>query len=148
MFTPGRSLEFAATFSGGPFQASGFGQAFLAAPWAAFDYGSAGTSMSANTSGTTTGGICPGCTNTPHVYRIDWTSTTVTYFIDGAQVASHAATIPQNMRPILADSGGRQLVTCELGALQVPYATSGNYLSRVMDGGQRGELGGHFLDSP
>ena len=104
MFTPGRSLEFAATFSGGPYQASGFGQAFLAAPWAAFDFGQAGTSMMANTSATTTSNICPGCISTAHVYRIDWSPSAVTYFIDGEQVANHAVAIGNNMRPIFADS--------------------------------------------
>ena len=136
MFAPGRSLEFVATFTGGPFQAAGFGQAFVAAPWAAFDFGPTGTSMVANTSGTTTPNICPGCVGTSHLYRIDWTSTSVTYYIDGVQVARHTVAITQSMRPILADSGvGNKTLRVDWARL-TPYAASGTFLSRIFDAGR------------
>jgi hypothetical protein len=134
MFTPGRTLEFVATFTGGAYQAAGLGQLFTAAPWAAFDFGLAGTSMVANTSGTTTANICSNCVGVPHRYRIDWTASSVTYFIDAVQVANHGG-ITSNMRPILADSGvGNNTLRVDWVRM-TPYASTGTFFSLVFDAG-------------
>ena len=37
----------------------------------------------------------------PHRFRIEWTPTTVTYYVDGALVATHNVAIAQDMRPIV-----------------------------------------------
>jgi hypothetical protein len=141
MFAPGRTLEFSAAFAGAPYQAAGFGQAFQAPPWAAFDYGLAGTQLNANTNGTNTLNVCPGCTGTTHVYRIQWTTSGITYSIDGGQVANHAIAITSNMRPILADRDlGGQPLRVNWARLS-PYASSGAFLSRILDGGSVGSWG-------
>jgi hypothetical protein len=75
---------------------------------------------------------------TPHRFRIDWTATTVTYWIDDVQKVSHTITYPAksgSMRPAASDQsvGG--------GALKVDwmrmsaYASSGTYTSVVYDAG-------------
>ena len=38
-----------------------------------------------------------------HLYRIDWGTTTVTFWIDGVQVAQHIRRITSNMRPLASD---------------------------------------------
>jgi hypothetical protein len=70
-----------------------------------------------------------------HDFRIDWTATSVTYWIDGTQVASHAIAITANMEPLMGDySVGGGAVTVDWMRL-TPYTNSGSYLSRVFDAG-------------
>ena len=41
---------------------------------------------------------------TAHIYRIDWLTDQVVFYIDGAPVATHAIAIATNMRPAISDS--------------------------------------------
>ena len=75
-----------------------------------------------------------GLLGSPHRYRIDWTASSVTYSVDGLQVASHAAGIAGPMRPIAASDlnafGGNIVVNW---IRMSPYAPSAYFLSRVFD---------------
>jgi hypothetical protein len=137
LYGPGRVLEFVGTYTGGVYQAGGFGYSFIGSDgtiWATFDTVNSGTALYTNTNNTYY--VLPGSwLNTPHRYRLEWTATGVTYFIDGVQVDNRSATFLQNMRPIFADN------TADANLLQIdwarlsPYAATGAYLSRIMDGG-------------
>jgi hypothetical protein len=138
VYGPGRSVEFVATFSGDANQHVGFGIDFIARPWAIFSTRNGGTlqartqPVSGSASNTTIAGNWLGA---PHRFRIDWTSTNVTYWIDGVQVASHARAITTNMRPLASDysaSGGNVSVDW---LRMTPYAASGSFTSRVLDAG-------------
>ncbi len=52
---------------------------------------------------------------TPQRYRIDWQPTQVVFSIDGAVVATHAASIELSLRPLMSDStGGGGILTVDL----------------------------------
>lgn len=136
IYTPGHSLEFIATFSGDPFQHAGLGVKFEGAPWAMFST-AAGGSLNARTlsaAGPVETALGTALLNAPHRFRIDWTASNVTYFVDGAQVASHAATITGPMRPIAASDftplGGNVVIDW---MRMTPYTASGTFMSRVFD---------------
>jgi hypothetical protein len=134
----GRSLEFMATFSGDAYQHAGLAVDLNSAPWAIFSTlgGGALYARSSNGASSINTLIAGNWLGMPHDYRIDWTSTSITYWIDGTQVASHAVAISANMRPLADDnnvSGG----TVSVDWMHLtPYASSATYLSRIFDAGQ------------
>jgi hypothetical protein len=70
-----------------------------------------------------------------HLFRIDRGTSSVTYWIDGQQVASAAASITRAMRPIFNDSAsGAGTLAVDWVALS-PYASTGSFVSRVLDAG-------------
>jgi hypothetical protein len=141
LYTPGHVLEFEATYTGGTYQAGGFGFSFNGpdgTAWSTFDTVNSGIVLNTNTNNTYTPIPTPpsgSWLNAPHRYRIEWTSSGVTYFIDGVQVHSDLATFPLNMRPIFADN------VSDTNYLQLdwvrmsPYASTGTYQSRILDSG-------------
>ena len=76
-FAAGRTLEFAATFSGAAHQHVGFGVDFNSQPWAMFSTAGGG-GLFARTNGTSTQ-IAGNWLGSPHRFRIEWTSTGATY---------------------------------------------------------------------
>ncbi len=143
--TADRSVEFVATLGATAFRHVGFGVDLNTAPWAIFSTGGgslatglwARTSQGGNTNTQLTGVL----TTAPHRYRIDWTPTTVQYFVDGALVATHARAITTPMRPMASDlnTGGGNV---PLHWLRMsPYATAGSFTSRVMDAGIAADWG-------
>ena len=106
--------------------------------WAMFSTASGGAGLYARTNdgGGTNDTFMPGdCLGSAHRYRIDWTPTAVTYFIDGTQVASHPAAIAQQLRPVVSDFNvGAGSVAVDWMRL-TPYAASTTFLSRVFDAG-------------
>ena len=54
----------------------------------------------------------PGYLSNPHRFRIDWSATAVSYYIDGATVATHNVAVPGTMRPIAAKN---PLFSCRSG---------------------------------
>ncbi len=135
---PGHSLEFVATFGANTSQHVGFGNDLNSAPWAIFSTGyPGGTSLLARTNDgvdmveTDLGGAYLG---TPHRYRIDWTATSVTYSIDDVLVAVHAKALTADMRPLASDQIGGLVLTLDWLRMS-PYATSGVFVSRVLDAG-------------
>lgn len=136
LYGPGRSLEFVATFSGDAWQHVGFGVDYQQQPWATFSTAIGGT-LYARTAAHADTPIPGQWLGAPHRFRIDWTESSVVYWIDGAQVASHAATIRDGMRPLASDyqaSGGA--VAVDWIRLS-PFASNGSFLSRVFDAGTR-----------
>ena len=155
-YAAGQVLQFRATFGEATYQHLGFGNltdgtadasTFADGPWAMFSTrDTAGTVLWARTlSGPTAqGGVV---TETqlaadpklPHDYRIEWSATEVTYFVDGAPVAvaTHplAAPIATQMRPALSVSAAAGAALAVDSAGLVAYADSGTFTSRVSDAG-------------
>jgi hypothetical protein len=137
-FGPGTSLQFAATFSGDPYQHVGLGTDFNGAPWAIFSTGGGGALYARTNSGSSSQDILlPGSwLGSKHVFRIDWASSGVTYYIDGTQVATSSIAITGAMRPLVDDNtAGGGVITVDWARL-APYAASGAFVSRVFDAGQ------------
>src|SRR5206468_6286307 len=137
LYGPGRSLEFSARFSGTQLNSSGFGTTFLNPPWAVFRTFLFTTDLLTTTNDGTVQNtdLSRALFNAFHRYRINWTSDNVTYYIDGALVATHTNPPAQDMRPLFSDfsaDGSMQVVDW---ARMSPYATDGIFLSRVFDAG-------------
>jgi hypothetical protein len=79
--------------------------------------------------------LASGWTATPHTYRIEWTSSAATFYVDGVQKYTHAFTswFSNTYRPQFTDSlttdAGLTVDWMRLG----PYAASGTFTSRVLD---------------
>jgi hypothetical protein len=143
-YPAGRSLEFVATFTGGEFQHVGFGVDFNDAPWAMFSTGGNPLAvglyartfvpggMQQNTRLDTLFGIDP---SVPHRYRIVWTATAVTYFVDDVEVASHPAAFAVEMRPLASDFPVAQPPLSVQWVRMSPYTLEGTFTSRVFDAG-------------
>ena len=137
---PGHTLNFVATFvAGAPFQHLGFGTDLNSAPWAIFSTGASGDTLYARSNSGAGNPIdtplSSSWLNAPHHFQIIWTSSSVTYLIDGTQVAEHALAITGAMRPVISDGpvGG---ATLQVDWLRLsPYATPASFASRVFDGG-------------
>src|SRR4029079_8845380 len=151
LYTPGRSLEFVATFSGDPNEHVGFGVDLSAgSPWAIFSTypgggalyarmsnGGAGSALRMRDVWIPAGGNSATWLNAPHRFRIDWNVGNVAWFIDGSLVAEQSIPITPPMRPLIAD------VTVPVGSGAIsmqwlrmtPYAPSGTFVSRVFDAG-------------
>jgi hypothetical protein len=140
-YPAGRSLEFVATFGDADFQHAGFGVDYNnTQAWAMFSTGGSNNvprglwarSNNGTVQNTQITGFSP---TDPHHYRIDWTPTTVTFFIDGQQVAQHAIAINTEMRPLVSDfnAGGPGLTVESLRMSS--YAPTGTFVSSVLDGG-------------
>jgi hypothetical protein len=136
LYGPGSTLQFIATFSGKPFQNIGFGIDFNSGPLASFSPDSKGV-MHVTSAGSTTADtvISGNYIGSAHLYRIDWTSTGFTYWIDGTQVATQPIVITSGMRPLISDfnTGGTGITVSWMR--MSPYASAGTYLSRVFDAG-------------
>jgi hypothetical protein len=101
-YTAGQTLEFVATFNAAANQHIGFGSGNHMPPnaifdnnppyWAIFSTGSGSNLMARTWSDAGhTDYIIPGnWLGSPHLYRIEWTSSNATFYIDDVQVASQA----------------------------------------------------------
>ena len=134
----GRSIEFSAAFSAEAGQNAGFSSTnAVQPPFAMFGVNNAGTllarSFSAGTSIETPipGSWFSGFQN----FRIDWTPTTVVYWINKKKVATHIIALDEAMQPAAFDStvGNGTLKIAHLR--MTPYAALGNYTSAVFDAG-------------
>ncbi|HMN61521.1 MAG TPA: Ig-like domain-containing protein, partial [Anaerolinea sp.] len=103
-FAPNHSLEFSATFTASQFQHIGWSAVdnFFGA-WAFFSTKDTTTTLYARTSDGTETPIAGDYVGSPHHYRIDWTADTVTFYVDGTQVAQHTVALTDNMFPIASD---------------------------------------------
>ncbi|GEM_PF-430190 len=86
-----------------------------------------GNSGSASISGTWTGAA--------HEYRLDWSSGTVAYFIDGVQKASSNFSPTVTLRPTLTDTTNDATKLVVDWLRTGPYAASSTYVSGVIDAG-------------
>ncbi len=144
LYNPGRSLEFTATFSGGAYQHIGFATDLNSPPWAIFSTKTGGalwarTAVSASSIQETQ---IPGSwLGTPHRFRIDWNATSVVYWIDGVQVASHTISPAVQMRPIASDFNSTAGSVVLDWMRMTPYASPGTFTSRVLDSAQASTWG-------
>ena len=139
-YGPGRSLEFVATFGNGTFQHAGFGVDLNDSPyWAIFSTGTTTGTLYARTNngGTTIDTPLQGnLIGSPHLYRIDWTGSAVTFWVDGIQVASHAVSgFTTPMEPIASDGAPGGAALSINWMRMTPYAATGTFTSRVFGTG-------------
>src|SRR5438128_3013206 len=144
VFTPDHMIEFVATFSGTPNEHVGLGAidgsstTFSSPPWAIFTTGSDGSTLSARTtlnlgSNESITNIGGAYLNAPHLFRIIWTSTSATYFVDGQLIAQHSFPPPGPAAPAASD------LVVDGNSVRVdwvhmsPYAASTTFVSRVFD---------------
>ncbi|MGA8926351.1 MAG: Ig-like domain-containing protein, partial [Solirubrobacterales bacterium] len=141
-FSPGHALEFVATFGATAFQHAGFGVDVNTSPnWAMFSTNNTADQLFARTNvGGTAVNTPIGSSNqyvgSPHLYRIEWDTTEIRYYVDGALVTTQAADFgTTQMRPLASDfnSGGPNLSVNWLHLS--PYPSSGTFDSRVFDAG-------------
>ena len=141
-FAPGRTLEFGATFGAAPFQHVGFGVDYNDAPWAMFSTGggSLPVGLYARTAGPSSSNTpIPGVSPTdPHRYRIVWKPSSIDYFVDGANVATHDIALSGALRPLASDFSSSPPDVAVHWLRMSPYAATGTFVSRVFDGGQAG----------
>jgi hypothetical protein len=141
MFEGPRTIEFTATFRPVNNQGVGFSRDFSDWPIAAFTSGDLGQpfgvyAASGSNAADARSVLLPGVTlNQPHRFRIVWRPTTVEFYVDGAAVATHNVDIPQEMRPIVSDSGIFGAGVRAHWLRQGSYATTGTFTSRVLDSG-------------
>ncbi len=138
LYTAGRILEFKATFSSltttQP-EHAGFGYDLGSGNWAIFSTGDAGSTLKARTSGLDLTDLGSSYFGSPHLYRIEWYSDHIVYRIDGVQVASHAVSIPGNMRPIASDGADDATLSIDWMRMS-PFTGPCTFTSRVLDAGQ------------
>src|SRR5205085_5756476 len=114
-----RALEFAAAFTGDPYQHVGFGTDFSGSgPWAMISTGTGG-GLYARTS------IGFASVDTPlpasllggsHVFRIEWLTDEVNYYVDGSSdpVVTHTISPTAPLRPLVSDyQSGRGRLTLD-----------------------------------
>ena len=135
-YGPGTTMEAEATFTlGEPFEGVGY---FAApSPWAMFAMDSTGLHLGVNANGTVI--TWPGADNligSPHRYRIEWTSTSVRYFIDGDTnpVVSTVAPPTGSMSMDAQDYGPANGSFLHVEWIHtMPYSTPAVFTSRVFD---------------
>ena len=108
LYSPGRVLEFVATFGAETFQAAGLANTLVEGQsWAFFGTGNTTNTLYARTSNGTQSNdfVIPGSwIGTPHRYRIEWDATEVRYYIDGALRLTSRSPSPPTCVPSSATS--------------------------------------------
>lgn len=141
LYDAGRVLEFSATFRPVNNQAVGFGQTMSDFPFAAFTTGSSGdpfrmyASSGAGVASKQNTALPNISLNVPHRFKVVWNTGNVQFYVDGALVATHNVTIQAQMRPVVSDYALFGAGVRAHWLRQGPYATSGLFTSRVLDGG-------------
>jgi VCBS repeat-containing protein len=140
-YAAGRAIEFYGTFGGEAYQHMGLGQSFNSSEsWAMFSTHGTANTLYARTSnsGSAVNTPIPGnWIGAPHRFRIEWTASSVVFYIDGNLVHTEIVSISATMRPVFSDYtyGGKSL---QVDWLQMsPYTSSGIFTSRVFDAGQK-----------
>ena len=124
-FGQGQILEFVATFTADSFQHVGFAVDFSDnTDWAMFSTGSTAAELMARTNVGGTAqevGLGAGLLGSPHLFRIEWLSTGVAFYIDGAGPLHTSTLSPaQAMRPMASDYTAQR--PRGLGGLDAPAA--------------------------
>jgi hypothetical protein len=139
-YTTGQVLEFRATFSGEDFQSAGFADSLNDGPWALFSTGGPGDAFGVSTR-TTPAPTLPTFQEiavdptVQHTYRIEWSGTTVSYFVDNAPVATGAVAAGTQMHPAVTDfTPGGGAVTVDSVGLSL-FSATGGFESKVRDAG-------------
>jgi hypothetical protein len=138
-----QTMEFRASFSGEDYQSIGFARTFGEPLFAAFGVapGAAANTLYTRTAGgspadpapdklITTAGFDP---SQPHLYRIEWGTTDVKFYVDGAPVATHITTIAGPLRPAVSDANVVPSTAVSVDWLTMGAApSSGTFTSRVL----------------
>ena len=134
-FGPGRSLVFRVTFTGHDGQWAGLAAGTRSDRWAMFGVRNGALYAAVNASGLQTIQLPAGLIGTPHVYRIDWTSTGYSFYVDDRFVGSKAAAV-SSMRALTRDTeaDGKQLLVDWVRLSG--HARAGSQVSRVLDAQQ------------
>jgi len=147
LYPTGRSLEFVATFGGAANQHAGLGDDTTTAPWAMFSTWSSTDQLYARTSGGSDWLIDPvfhglgSLIGTPHLYRIDWTASSVEYYVDEVLVRTENIAVAGNMRPVFSDPAIDAVPLTVDWIRMTPYSATGEFYSRVFDAGQTSDWG-------
>ncbi len=153
-YGPGRALEFVATFASGGEnnQHAGFATTFSGTPWAMFSTGSGSSGSCATCLQVRTwlGGAEPfinetidatgALVGTPHRYRIEWTATELTYFVDDVQVAQHVVALLDSLAVRASDINVGPSLSLDWLRMS-PFSTPGSFESRVFDAGGSADWG-------
>src|SRR5664280_921784 len=139
-YSSGSSLEFVATFGADTSQHLGFGQALqsLSESWAMFSTFNSGNALYArtNNAGIVSDVQIPGnWIGTSHRYRIDWTATSVVFWIDGTMIHTEPVAISATMRPVVSDYNNNGIVLSVDWLLMTPYTSPCVFDSAVIDAG-------------
>jgi concanavalin A-like lectin/glucanase superfamily protein/galactose oxidase-like protein/Big-like domain-containing protein/purple acid phosphatase-like protein len=136
-----RTLEFSATFDAVNDQAIGLGGDTSNYPYAIFSSGMPGDAFGIYA----ISGASPGeeahsarlnvSLYVPHRFRIEWTTSAVRYYVDGALVATHNVAIDQEMRPVASDYNLFGVSAKVHWMRMSSYPTSGTFTSRTLDSG-------------
>ncbi|MDL1916885.1 DUF4082 domain-containing protein, partial [Anaerolineae bacterium CFX4] len=157
-YQAGHVFEARATFGADTYQHLGFGydlNAIGGQSWVMFSTGGTVNTVHArvNQNGSTVEVAIPGSSayiGTPHVYRIEWLSNLVTFYVDNVQVYQLAVTLPgtdstTTMRPVFSDynnNAGEATIDLVVDWMRMsPYTTPCTFTSRVFDGGGAGTWG-------
>jgi cysteine-rich repeat protein len=144
VYGPDRVVEFVATLaSNDPNQHVGFGTTFNSTPWAMFSTGSTGSGSCSTCvqARTWLGGANPfinetidtgTLVDTPHRYRIEWTATEVTYFVDGTQVAQHVVSLTDDLGLRASDINTGPSIVLDWMRMS-PYPAAASFESRIFD---------------
>ena len=144
-YGPGSSLEFVATFGAEQFQHVGFVQQLQSTneSWAMFSTFNTTNSLFARTdnNGTVSDFQIPNPSSgswlgKPHRFRIDWTSSSVVFSIDGNVVNTQAVAITSTMRPGVSDfTPGDGIAVSVDWLVMTPYSSPCKFQSAVFDAG-------------
>ncbi len=133
LYGVGRSLEFAATFTGDDTQFVGFNLLTFTTDNLGNLYAQTAAPKN-NTMRTLIPGKWMGA---PHVFQVTWNAANVVYSIDGKVVVTHTATFPANTRmyPVARDMFVSTVPLAVDWLRLGGYALSGTYTSKVHDAG-------------
>jgi hypothetical protein len=139
----GRSLEYVAAYNGTPNSAQliGFGVDWHGIPWAIIDTNypdNTGMRTRRNWNNSWEPTAVPGTWfDGPHRYRIEWASSTIKYYFDGTLIDTDDWGGTTEMRPMVLEASGTGPGSLTVDWMHMsPYASSGQFTSRVMNGGQ------------
>ena len=104
-----------------------------------------GTILTANENNAFITNIPGTWTGASHRYRIDWNIASapgdIVYYIDGVEVARHAHSETESMRPMFTDYAADGIANQVDWVHMSPYASSGTFDSRIFDGGSAAAWG-------
>ena len=134
-YNPGVVLEFVATFTADTYQHAGFVESLVFnGPWAMFSTMDTTTSLYARAGATDTP-ITGNYLGTPHLYRIEWDTSEVRFYIDNSWVATLSVTISTPMI-VMASDANSNLNSLSVDSFTLkPYLPPCTFTSRVIDAG-------------
>ena len=134
-FSPGHILEFVATFQPEIYQHIGFvSDAAFNPPWIIFSTGNTTTTLYARTNPGNDNVAIPGdWIGSPHLYRIEWYTDRVDFYIDNELRHTETVSINGPMRPIVSDINSDTYELAVDWMTMTPYVDSCTFESQVMD---------------